>query len=89
MKKIGKHINTPDDKFDKHQLQLGIKIEMEHTDDPLMAKEIAKDHLFEIKDYYSRLIKMEREAKESNMIEHLDIITVENILNDKKKKYHR
>lgn len=43
----------------RNQLALGIKIEMEHTDDKKIAKEIALDHLYEIPDYYSRLKKME------------------------------
>lgn len=52
-----------DHDFDAKELRMGIKIEMEHTNDPLLAKEIAKDHLAEIPDYYSRLIAMEKEAE--------------------------
>jgi hypothetical protein len=48
---------------DPEQLKMGIKVEMEHTDDPNMAKKIALDHLAEIPDYYTRLKKMEDEAK--------------------------
>ncbi len=48
--------------FDAAEIKLGIKIEMEHTDDPALAKEIAMDHLTELPDYYSRLKKMEKEA---------------------------
>ncbi len=48
--------------FDQEQLAKGIKVEIEHTDDPSIAKEIAADHLAEIPDYYDRLEKMEREA---------------------------
>jgi len=40
---------------------MGIKVEMEHTDDPALAKIIAKAHLSELKDYYTRLHKMESE----------------------------
>lgn len=47
----------PDSKFDKKQLESGIKIEMEHTDDKEKAKEIAKDHLVEDPDYYVKLLK--------------------------------
>ena len=47
---------------DPEQLKMGIKVEMEHTSDPLIAKRIALDHLTEIKDYYTRLAKMEKEA---------------------------
>ena len=42
------------------QLALGIRVEMEHTDDPREAREIALDHLMELPDYYSRLAKMEK-----------------------------
>lgn len=48
--------------YDQKELEMGIKVEMEHTTDPLMAERIAKDHLAEIKDYYTRLKKMEAEA---------------------------
>lgn len=60
---IGKHKNVPDSEFDSSELEKGIKVEMEHTDNPEIAKNIAKDHLSEIKDYYTRLLAMEEEAK--------------------------
>jgi hypothetical protein len=60
---VGKHKDVPDEQFDAMQLNRGIEIEKEHTDDPELAKEIAKDHLAEIPDYYTRLDKMESEAK--------------------------
>ena len=34
----------PDSMFDEKQLKAGIKIEMEHTKNKKIAKEIAKDH---------------------------------------------
>jgi hypothetical protein len=43
----------------KKQLQMGIKVEMEHTKDKSKAKEIAMDHLYEDPNYYSKLKKME------------------------------
>jgi len=49
--------------FDSKQLKMGIKVEMEHTDDPKIAQEIAMDHLKEIPDYYTRLKVMEQKAK--------------------------
>lgn len=52
-----------DSGFDSKQLDLGIYVEMEHTDDPEIAKEIAKDHLKEIPDYYYRLLEMEEKAE--------------------------
>ena len=49
--------------FDPEQIAKGIKVEMEHTEDPHKALEIAMDHLTEISDYYDRLEAMEAEAK--------------------------
>lgn len=60
---VGKHNDIPDSKFNSKELKMGIKIEAEHTDDSDVAKRIAKDHLFEFPDYYTRLKKMEDEAK--------------------------
>jgi hypothetical protein len=48
--------------YDPEQLKMGIKIEFEHTTDSKIAERIAKDHLSEIPDYYTRLEKMEKEA---------------------------
>lgn len=45
------------------ELKMGVKVELEHTDDKTLAKEIAMDHLIEIPDYYSRLSKMEKDGK--------------------------
>lgn len=47
----------------KSQIDMGKKIELEHVDDESLAEEIAMDHLEEIPDYYTRLKKMEKEAK--------------------------
>lgn len=54
---IGKHNSVPDSMFDPKELALGIKTELEHTNNLLVAKSIAKDHLMEFKDYYTRLVK--------------------------------
>jgi len=59
------------------QLEKGIAVEMEHTDDKEQATEIAKDHLFEDADYYNKLAKVEKQNskdwaktyKASNFIE--------------------
>lgn len=45
--------------FDPVQLEAGIEIEMEHTNDFRIAQEIAMDHLSEDKDYYKKLKKIE------------------------------
>lgn len=42
------------------ELKMGIKVEMEHTSFPAIAKRIALAHLEELPDYYTRLKKMER-----------------------------
>lgn len=59
----GRHQDSPDEDFDAEQIKMGIEVEKEHTDSPALAKEIAKDHLAEIPDYYTRLKKMEDEGK--------------------------
>ena len=45
------------------QLKMGIKVEMEHTNNKDEATEIALDHLVEFPDYYNRLEKIENKAK--------------------------
>lgn len=57
LRNVGKHNDVPDDQFDQKELSSGIKEEMEHTKDPLIAKMIAKDHLVEDPKYYSKLKK--------------------------------
>lgn len=64
---IGKHNDVPDSDFDQDELAAGIKIEYEHTSNLNVAKCIAKDHLAEIPDYYTRLAKMEQEAKNEKL----------------------
>jgi hypothetical protein len=51
----------------KKQLNKGIKVEMEHTKDKKIAKEIVMDHLFEDPNYYDKLKKVEAtEATDSS-----------------------
>jgi hypothetical protein len=52
----------PDSQYDYEQLKMGCQVEKEHTSSPVRAKIIAKDHLDEIPDYYTRLKKMEDSA---------------------------
>jgi len=47
---------------DPTQIEMGIKVEMEHTTIPIISRKIAMDHLAEIPDYYTRLDRMEKEA---------------------------
>lgn len=64
----GRADNMPDSMFDTEQLQKGIEVEMEHTKDKDLAKEIAKDHLLEAPMYYldengkSRIDTLEEQA---------------------------
>ena len=47
--------------YSKKELALGIPIEMEHTNKKWFAEKIAKDHLREFPNYYSKgVIPMER-----------------------------
>ena len=60
---VGKHNHIPDEKFNAKEFKMGIKVELEHTDDPIIAKAITKDHLSECANYYTRLAKMEKDCK--------------------------
>ena len=56
--------------FDKGQLEKGIAVEMEHTDNPEVSAEIAMDHLAESpesnKEYYTKLDTMEKEIEKDS-----------------------
>ena len=58
---VAKKHNVPVKEMEAH-LKKGIKVELEHTDDKSVAKEIALDHLNELPDYYERLDKVEKDA---------------------------
>ena len=69
--KGGEADNISEDKVNKKQLDMGQKVEMEHTDDPEIAREIARDHLSEeLKEgkekedqtYYTDLRKMHKDS---------------------------
>lgn len=49
--------------IDPEQLEMGIKVEMEHTNIQEIAKKIALDHLQECKTYYTYLKEMEDKMK--------------------------
>jgi hypothetical protein len=61
---------NPDD-YDQKQLQKGLKVEMEHTDNKEIAQNIAMDHLDESNDkkgekggkYYELLEEVEKKIK--------------------------
>jgi hypothetical protein len=46
-----------DEEVDAEQLQIGIEVEKEHTDDEKLAEKIARDHLAEDPHYYTKLNK--------------------------------
>ena len=50
--------------FNKKDVEVGKSVELEHTDDPDTAREIAIDHLGEHKDYYVGLEHMEDALEE-------------------------
>ena len=65
--------------FDVEQFRRGLEVELEHglrdpstnvtDDDPLVTAKIALAHLNEFRDYYTRLDRMEEEAKRDAEIE--------------------
>ena len=61
-------------KYINKQVLHGIKVEMEHTSDPEVAKKIALDHLSESIHYYEELEKMEKRLERMDMDEHFDQI---------------
>lgn len=56
----GKGDDRPDSDFDAEDLDEGMRHELEHTRDRAIAREIAKDHLTEDRDYYRKLRRVER-----------------------------
>ena len=51
---------SPED-FDPEQLAAGVKVEMEHTNDPKVAEKIAMDHLSEDTEYYEKLASIHQD----------------------------
>lgn len=56
--------NVPCEAFDKEALKKGMAVELEHTSDPQIAAEIARDHLTEDSQYYDKLALMEKSSLE-------------------------
>lgn len=72
---FGKPTPTPYEVAKKHkvpelqillQLDKGIEIENEHTNDKRIAREIALDHLSELPDYYDQLERMEQQGEKED-----------------------
>ena len=72
-KTIGEQLSIRWDKFDAPRFRAGFGVELERgtvnqttnvtNDDPLLTGKIALAHLNEFPDYYTRLAKLEEEAK--------------------------
>lgn len=73
-KKIGELLGVDWSKFGIEQFRMGLDVELEHgisdlqtnvtQDDEIITGKIALAHLNEFSDYYTRLEKMEKDAKE-------------------------
>ena len=73
---IGASLSIDWSRFDVEQFRMGLDVELEHGlrdpstdvtgDDPILTGKIALAHLNEFADYYTRLAKMEGEAKEEH-----------------------
>lgn len=73
-KEIGDQLGIDWVLFDIEQFRMGLDVELEHgtintktnvtNDDPILTGKIALAHLNEIRDYYTRLEKMEKEGEE-------------------------
>lgn len=56
---------TPAKDVDKKQLAIGMTVELEHTDDPKAAERIARQHLAEDPEYYTKPMKKDWGADEA------------------------
>ena len=75
-KTVGKSLGIDWSEFDVEEYRMGMDVELEHGkhdpatdvthDDPLTTGKIALAHLKEFPDYYTRLEKMEEEAKKAH-----------------------
>jgi len=72
----GDHLHIED--VDQPQVEVGREVEMEHTDNEMVALEIAIDHLAEIPDYYTKLVQ-------AGLVDEEEALQLYNelILNDK------
>ena len=75
--RIGKSLGIDWTRFDIEQFRMGLDVELEHgsrelstnvtNDDEITTGKIALAHLNEFPDYYTRLQKMESQAKEEQL----------------------
>ena len=60
---IEENKNRDPSNYDTKQLEMGISVEYEHTNDKEISREIAMDHLDEFPDYYTGLEEMEKKLE--------------------------
>lgn len=71
----------PDSRFNGNELAKGVAEEHEHTDNPVIAKEIAKDHLVEEGPrYYTELEKLDHKLDKQAVTAPTVAISADNIL---------
>jgi|LakMenE01Jun11ns_1017448.scaffolds.fasta_scaffold9959257_12 hypothetical protein len=79
----------------KKQLEMGIKVEGEHTSNKTAARITALQHLDEVPDYYTKLKKVESKSTTSEsvtiedmfgnkFVEFIDLITPQDVIDEKK-----
>ena len=79
----------------KKQLEMGIKVEGEHTSNKTAARITALQHLDEVPDYYSKLKKVEKKSTKNEsvtiedmfgntFVEFVDLIKPQDIIDEKK-----
>lgn len=66
----------PED-FDQKELNRGIKVELEHTDDKDLAREIAMDHLEEDPLYYQKLTTIEAKTPMSRKLSEVYLAEID------------
>ena len=72
-RKVGAQIGVTWNEVDVEQFRMGLEVELEHgvrnvvtnvtNDDLVLTGKIALAHLMELPDYYTRLLRMEEEAR--------------------------
>jgi len=77
-REIGDKLGIDWNSFNVEQFRMGLNVELEHGlinpttnvtgDAPILTGKIALAHLNEFADYYTRLNKMEQEAKKENSL---------------------
>lgn len=72
-------------KVNPEELEMGIKVEFEHTKNKEIAEKIARDHLEEFSNYYSALLKMEKELEKEKPMKKAFIKIYDNIYIDLQK----